>query len=199
MIENKREGESRDRCEWANGNELLRKYHDEEWGVPVHDDRKHFEFLMLESAQSGLSWLTILKRREGYRKAYDGFDPEKIAGYGPDRIELLLRDPGIIRNRRKIEASVVNAAKFLEIQKEFGSFDAYIWGFVNGKPVVNSYGSIAEVPAVSPLSDAVAKDLKKRGFRFLGSVTVYAHLQAAGIVDDHVDSCFRKSRPLSEA
>lgn len=188
-----------DRCEWANGNELLRKYHDEEWGVPVHDDRKHFEFLMLESAQAGLSWLTILKRREGYRKAYDGFDPEKIAGYGPDRIERLLRDPGIIRNRKKIEASVVNAAKFLEIQREFGSFDAYIWGFVHGKPVVNSYKSITEVPAVSPLSDAVAKDLKKRGFRFLGSVTVYAHLQAAGIVDDHVDSCFRKSRPLSEA
>lgn len=180
------------RCEWANGSELLKKYHDEEWGVPVHDDGKHFEFLVLESAQAGLSWLTILKKRENYRKAYDGFDPEKVAGYGRDKIERLLCDPGIIRNRKKIEASVVNANQFLEIRREFGSFDAYIWDFVHGKPVVNSYGSISEIPAVSPLSDAVAKDLKKRGFRFLGSLTVYAYLQAAGVVNDHVDSCFRK-------
>ena len=182
-----------ERCDWANSCELLKKYHDEEWGVPVHDDKKHFEFLLLESAQCGLSWLTILKRREFYRTVYDGFDPAKIAGYGSEKVESLLKDPGIIRNRKKVEASVVNASKFLEIQKEFGSFDSYLWGFVHGKPIVNSRRSLSEIPAVSPLSDAVAEDLRKRGFRFLGSVTVYAHLQAVGIVNDHVDSCFRKN------
>jgi 3-methyladenine DNA glycosylase len=168
------------------------QYHDEEWGVPVHDDRKQFEFIVLESAQSGLSWLTILRKRENYRAAYDNFEPQKVAEYDDRKIGELLLNPGIIRNRRKIEASITNARKFLEIQKAFGSFDSYIWGFVNGQPVMNSYQAISEIPATSALSDEISKDLKQRGFRFLGSVTVYAHLQATGIVNDHVDSCFRK-------
>ncbi len=180
------------RCDWCKSDELYTKYHDEEWGVPVHDDRKHFEFLVLESAQSGLSWLTVLRKRENYRLAYDNFDPEKVARYDDKKIDELLSNSGIIRNRKKIEASIVNAGKFLEIQKEFGSFDNYIWRFVNGEPVINSYQSISEIPATSALSDEISKDLKKRGFHFLGSVTVYAHIQAIGIVNDHIDSCFRK-------
>lgn len=180
------------RCGWCTSDELYTKYHDEEWGVPVHDDRKHFEFLLLESAQAGLSWLTILRKRENYRLAYDNFDPEKVAKYDEQKISELLSNPGIIRNRRKIESSIINANKFLEIQREFGSFDNYIWKFVNGKPVVNSCQTIAEIPATSALSDEVSKDLKRRGFHFLGSVTVYAHLQATGIINDHIDSCFRK-------
>jgi DNA-3-methyladenine glycosylase I len=180
------------RCDWCKSDELYIKYHDQEWGVPVHDDRKQFEFLVLESAQSGLSWLTILRKRENYRLAYDDFDPEKIALYDAKKIEELLSNSGIIRNRRKIEASVINACKFLEIQKEFGSFDRYIWGFVNRRPVMNHYQSISEIPATSDLSDEISKDLKQRGFRFLGSITVYSHMQATGIVNDHVDSCFRK-------
>ena len=180
------------RCGWCTSDELYTKYHDEEWGVPVHDDRKHFEFLLLESAQAGLSWLTILRKRENYRLAYDNFDPEKVAKYGEQKINELLANPGIIRNRRKIESSIINANKFLEIQREFGSFDNYIWKFVNGKPVVNSFQTLAEIPATSALSDEVSKDLKRRGFHFLGSVTVYAHLQATGIINDHIDSCFRK-------
>lgn len=183
-----------DRCDWCQSDDLYTKYHDEEWGVPVHDDRKQFEFLVLESAQSGLSWITILKKRENYRLAYDNFEPGIVALYDDKKIDELLSNPGIVRNRRKIEASVNNARRFLEIQKTFGSFDRYIWGFVNNKPIVNSWGNSSEVPATSPLSDAVSKDLKQRGFRFLGSVTVYAHLQATGIVDDHINSCFKKTK-----
>lgn len=181
-----------ERCEWCLSDPIYVKYHDEEWGTPVHEDRKHFEFLLLESAQSGLSWITILRKRENYRKAYDGFNAEKIASYGEDKVEALLNDAGIIRNRRKIESSVNNAHRFLEVQSEFGSFDRYIWRFVDGSPVVNHYDSISQVPATSGLSDEVSRDLKNRGFRHLGSITVYSHLQAVGIIDDHTDSCFRK-------
>lgn len=181
------------RCSWCGTDPLYIKYHDEEWGTPVHDDMKHFEFLVLESAQSGLSWITILRKRENYRTAYDGFDPEKVAAYTGDKINELLNNPGIIRNRMKIEASINNARKFLEIQKEFGSFDRYIWGFVDYQPIVNSYKEISEIPATSELSDRISRDLKARGFKFLGSVTVYSHIQAIGIVNDHVDSCFRKN------
>ena len=183
-----------ERCGWCGSDELYVRYHDEEWGVPVHDDRKHFEFLVLESAQAGLSWLTILRRRENYRRAYGNFDPEIVAGDGPDQIETLLADPGIIRNRRKIGASVSNARCFLDIRREFGSFDRYIWGFVDGRPVNVSRPTLADVPARTELSDRVSADLKKRGFRFFGTVIVYAHLQATGIVNDHLDSCFRKTQ-----
>lgn len=181
------------RCSWCESDDLYMKYHDEEWGVPVHDDRKQFEFLVLESAQSGLSWLTILKRRENYRLAYDNFEPEKVARYDSKKIDELLSNPGIIRNRRKIEASINNARRFLDVQREFGSFDKYIWEFVHDQPIINSYQDISGIPATSPLSDTISKDLKQRGFSFLGSVTVYAHMQATGIVNDHIDSCFRKA------
>jgi DNA-3-methyladenine glycosylase I len=167
------------------------KYHDAEWGVPVFDDRKHFEFLVLESAQAGLSWITILKKRENYRKAYDGFDPAKVARYGLEKKEKLLADAGIVRNRLKIEASITNAQKFLEIQKEFGGFSNYIWGFTNGKPVVGKWKSLEELPVKTELSDTISLDLKKRGFKFLGSIIIYSHLQATGIVNDHIVSCFR--------
>ena len=180
------------RWEWCGTDELYMRYHDEEWGVPVHDDNKHFEFLVLESAQAGLSWYTILKKRENYRKAYDGFDPNKVAAYDAAKVSALLEDAGIVRNRKKIEASITNAQVFLAIQREFGSFDNYIWGFVGGHPVVTDYASIRDVPATTPLSDAVSKDLKKRGMRFFGSTIVYAHLQATGIVNDHTNDCFRK-------
>lgn len=180
------------RCEWCLGDPIYIKYHDEEWGVPVHDDRKQFEFLVLESAQAGLSWLTVLKKRENYRLAYDNFDPEKVARYDAEKVEELLLNPGIIRNRRKIEASVNNACRFLAVQKEFGSFDRYLWKFTNGAPVINNRNSVADLPATSPLSDEISADLKRRGFRFLGSTIVYAHLQATGIVNDHIDSCFCK-------
>lgn len=182
-----------DRCPWCGTDALYVKYHDEEWGVPVHNDRKHFEFLVLESAQSGLSWLTILRKRENYLAAYDGFDPEKVAEYGEDKIQQLLGNPGIIRNRKKIEASINNAKRFLDIQREFGSFNSYIWGFVDSKPINKSYITIAEVPATSELSDRISKDLKSRGFKFLGSTTVYSHIQAVGLVNDHIDTCFRKN------
>jgi DNA-3-methyladenine glycosylase I len=166
-------------------------YHDTEWGVPVWDDRKHFEFLVLESAQAGLSWLTILKKRENYRKAYDGFDPEKAARYNERKKERLLADAGIVRNRLKIEASITNARQFLEIQKEYGSFSAYIWGFTGGKPVTGAWKTLEELPAATALSDTVAADMKKRGFRFLGSTIMYSHLQATGLVNDHLTGCFR--------
>lgn len=179
------------RCPWCGKDELYIKYHDEEWGVPVHEDRKHFEFLVLESAQAGLNWLTILRKRENYREAYDGFDPVKVAEYDEEKILELLNNPGIIRNRRKIEASINNAKKFLKIQKEFGSFDNYIWGFVDNKPVENHWKNISEVPATSELSDEVSKDFKARGFKFLGSTIVYAHLQATGLINDHLTTCFR--------
>jgi DNA-3-methyladenine glycosylase I len=179
------------RCEWCEGSDLYREYHDTEWGYPVHDDRKHFEFLVLESAQAGLSWITILKKRENYRRAYDGFDPVKVARYSEKKKAALLENPGIVRNRLKIEASISNAIHFLEIQKEFGSFSDYIWGFVKGKPVNGKRKTLAEIPATTELSDIISKDLKKRGFKFLGSTIMYAHLQATGIVNDHLTSCFR--------
>lgn len=181
------------RCSWCESDDLYRRYHDEEWGVPVHDDRKHFEFLLLESAQAGLSWLTILRKREAYRKAFDGFDPEKIAAYGEEKLRELMDNPGIVRNRLKIGSAVVNAQRFLEIRREFGSFDRYIWGFVGGKPVVGHYDSLDEIPARTELSDRVSGDLKKRGFKFVGTVIVYSHLQATGLVNDHIDACFRKN------
>ena len=179
------------RCSWCEGNDLYVDYHDKEWGVPVYDDNKQFEFLVLESAQAGLSWLTILKRRENYRKAYDNFDPIKVANYGDKKIKALLNNEGIIRNKLKIAASVSNAKLFLDIQDEFGSFSDYLWGFVDNKQVVNKWKSLSEVPANTKLSDAITKDLKGRGFKFMGSTIMYAHLQAAGIVNDHVVDCFR--------
>lgn len=182
---------SMNRCPWCGTNELYVKYHDEEWGVPVHNDRKHFEFLVLESAQAGLNWLTVLKKRENYRVAYDNFEPSKVAEYDENKIEDLMQNEGIIRNRKKIEASINNAKLFLKIQKEFGSFDKYIWSFVNNKPVVNHIEDISKVPATSELSDKVSLDLKKKGFKFLGSTIIYSHLQATGVINDHLISCFR--------
>ena len=180
------------RCEWVkNTFEAYVKYHDEEWGVPVHDDRLHFEFLILEGAQAGLSWATILKRRNGYRKAFAGFDPVKVAEFDEREIENLLQDPGIIRNKLKVNGAVTNARKFLEVQQEFGSFDDYIWSFVGGKPTVNSWKKMSEVPATSRESDLLSKDLKKRGFKFVGSTIMYAHMQACGLVNDHTVDCFR--------
>ena len=173
------------------GSELYQAYHDTEWGVPVHDDRKQFEFLILEGAQAGLSWSTILNKREGYRAAYDNFDPVKVAAYDEARVEELMSNPGIVRNQLKIRSSITNAQHFLEVQKEFGSFDVYIWGFVNHKPIINHYKNMSEVPATSPESDALSKDLKKRGFKFVGSTIIYAHMQAIGMVNDHLASCFR--------
>ncbi len=181
-----------ERCPWCGSDPLYVRYHDEEWGVPVHDDRLHFEFLTLESAQAGLSWLTILRRRENYRRAYAGFDPEAVARYGETEIGRLMADSGIIRNRRKIEASVSNARAFLAVQAQFGSFDRYIWHFVEGRPVVGRWQTVEEVPARTALADTVSADLRGRGFRFLGPVIVYAHLQATGLVNDHLESCFRR-------
>ena len=179
------------RCAWAGTDPLYVAYHDEEWGVPLHDDRKLFEMLILEGAQAGLSWITILRRREGYRRAFDGFDPGVVAGYGEEKIAELLDDTGIIRNRQKVRSAVNNAQRFLELQAEFGSFDAYIWGFVDGTPIQNARKSMGDIPAKTPLSDAVSKDLVKRGFNFVGSTIVYAHMQATGMVNDHVVDCFR--------
>jgi DNA-3-methyladenine glycosylase I len=179
------------RCPWCGNDELYVKYHDEEWGVPVHDDRKHFEFLVLESAQAGLSWLTVLRKRENYRKAYDDFDANKVSEYDDAKVEELLQNAGIIRNRRKIEASINNAKRFLEIQTEFGSFDKYIWNFVDNNVVKNHWNDVKEVPATSELSDKVSKDLINRGFKFLGSTIIYAHLQATGLINDHLVSCFK--------
>ena len=169
----------------------MEAYHDAEWGVPVHDDRTHFEFLVLEGAQAGLSWATVLKRREGYREAFAGFDPQKVARFTPGRVEKLLADPGIIRNRAKVAATVANARAFLAVQDEAGSFDAYIWGFVDGQPKVNRWRRIEQLPATSAESEALSKDLRRRGFRFVGPTIVYAHLQAAGLVNDHLVGCFR--------
>lgn len=183
--------DSKSRCPWCEGAELYRRYHDEEWGVPVHEDRKHFEFLVLESAQAGLSWSTILKKRENYRKAYRGFDPSVVAGFGPRDVQRLMNDAGIVRNRLKIESSVNNAGRFLEIQEEFSSFDTYLWGFVDGRPVVNRWKTLSEIPTNTELSDRISKDLKARGFRFVGSTILYAHLQAVGVVNDHITSCYR--------
>jgi len=179
-------------CEWAlAGNELYRKYHDGEWGVPVHDDRKQFEFLTLECAQAGLSWATILNKREGYRRAFADFDPEKVARFTPARIERILADSGVVRNRLKVAAAVNNARKFLEVQDEFDGFAKYIWQFVGGRPIHNAWRHMNEVPATTPESDALSKDLKQRGFKFVGSTIVYAHMQATGLVNDHLVGCFR--------
>lgn len=180
------------RCPWSEGvSPAYLEYHDTEWGVPVHDDRKQFEFLILEGAQAGLSWSTILHRRAGYRRAFADFDPQKVARLTPARIEKLLLDPGIIRNRLKVSAAVGNARAFLEVQAAFGSFDRYIWGFVDGRPVVNRWRRQSEVSATSAVSDALSKDMKKRGFRFVGSTILYAHLQATGLINDHLLGCFR--------
>ncbi len=181
----------KNRCEWCLGNNLYMEYHDKEWGVAVHDDQVHFEFLVLESAQAGLSWLTILKRREHYRRLYDNFDVEKVAKYDEKRIEMMLQDSGIIRNRKKIESSISNARYFLEIVAEFGSFDNYIWGFTEGKVIVNTLKNMSEMPANTELSDRITIDLKKRGFRFLGTTIMYAHLQSIGVINDHMLDCFR--------
>lgn len=182
------------RCPWPGKDELYIKYHDEEWGVPVRDDRKHFEFLVLESAQAGLSWLTVLRKRENYRDCYDNFNPAKVAKYDKKKINKLMQNAGIIRNRKKIEASVNNAKRFLEIVKEFGSFDKYIWSFVNYKPIVNKWKNISHIPAKTKISDEMSKDLKKRGFKFLGSTTIYAHMQAIGLINDHLISCGRYNK-----
>ena len=180
------------RCAWVTETDpLMLEYHDREWGVPVHDDRKHFEFLVLEAAQAGLSWSTVLKKREGYRRAFAEFDPEKVARFTARRMEKLISNPEIIRNRMKIEAAVRNARAFLRVQEEFGSFDSYCWGFVDGKPKVNRWKVMREIPATSPESDAFSKDLKRRGFNFVGSTIIYAHMQAVGMVNDHLVDCFR--------
>lgn len=178
-------------CEWPGTDALMRRYHDEEWGVPVHDDRRHFEFLILEGAQAGLSWRTILNRRAGYRKAYAGFDPARVAAFDRRDVRRVLADPGVIRNRLKVESSLRNARAFLEVQRRFGSFDAYIWRFVGGAPKRNRWRRISQLPATSPESDALSKDLKQRGFSFVGSTIVYAHMQATGLVNDHLVHCFR--------
>ena len=179
------------RCAWVTDNPLYIRYHDQEWGVPVHNDRRLFEFLILEGAQAGLSWLTILQKREGYRLALDGFDPLKIAHYSPARIEELLRNPGIVRNRLKLEATVANAKAFLKVQQEFESFDNYIWRFVNHTPIKNAWMTLADIPARCEISDAMSKDLKRRGFKFVGPTICYAFMQAVGMVNDHTVDCFR--------
>lgn len=179
------------RCTWCGDDPLYRDYHDREWGVPLHDDRALFEFLILEGAQAGLSWITILRKREDYRAAFDGFDAARVARYDANKIESLLQNPGIVRNRLKVSAAVTNAQKFLEVQDEFGSFDAFLWRFVDGKPKQNTWRSPAEIPASTPESDAMSKELKRRGFKFAGSTICYAHMQATGMVNDHVMDCFR--------
>ena len=179
------------RCTWSGSDPVYVEYHDKEWGFPVRDDRRQFEFLVLESAQAGLSWLTILKRRDGYRRLYEGFDPEKVVHFDEKRIQIMLQDTGIIRNRKKIESSINNARRFLEIQEQYGSFCNYFWGFTDGKQVVNYYNDMSEMSATTPLSDTKAKDMKGRGFQFLGSTTLYAHMQATGLINDHLVGCFR--------
>jgi len=180
------------RCQWSvNGDADYIRYHDEEWGVPVHDDRKHFEFLILEGAQAGLSWATVLRKRDNYRRHFADWDPEKVARFTQAKIEKMLLDPGIIRNRLKVESAVNNARRFLAVQEAFGSFDAYIWRFVDGKTRQNRWKTLKEVPATTAESDALSKDLKQRGFKFVGSTVLYAHMQAAGLVNDHTVDCFR--------
>jgi DNA-3-methyladenine glycosylase I len=186
-----------ERCSWCGSDPLYVEYHDREWGAPVHDERKHFEFLLLETQQAGLSWITILRKREAYRRAFAGFEPEKVARFTEARVEKLLLDPSIVRNRRKIEGAIKNARAFLAVEEEFGSFDRYLWRFVDGRPVVHSALSLAELPVTTPLSDSVSSDLKARGFAFVGSTTIYAHLQAVGLVNDHLMSCFRYKELVS--
>ncbi|MGW9684237.1 DNA-3-methyladenine glycosylase I [Flagellimonas sp. 2504JD1-5] len=182
---------SKHRCGWCEGDSLYEDYHDKEWGVPVKDDPTLFEFLILETFQAGLSWITVLKKRENFRKAFDNFDYKKIACYDQDKIDELLDNSGIIRNKLKINAAISNAKAFIEVQREFGSFSEYIWGFVDGKPIKNSLKNYKKGPATTPLSDAISKDLKKRGFKFVGSTVIYAQMQATGMVNDHEVSCFR--------
>jgi DNA-3-methyladenine glycosylase I len=179
------------RCPWPAQDQLYIKYHDKEWGLPIHNDKKLFEFLLLEGFQAGLSWRTILYKRQNFRKAFDNFDFNKVAKYDKRKINSLMKDAGIIRNQLKINATVTNAKAFLEVRKEFGTFDKYIWGFVNGKPIKNKFRSLKELPARTELSDLISEDLKKRGFKFVGSTIVYAHMQATGMVNDHLTSCFR--------
>jgi DNA-3-methyladenine glycosylase I len=180
------------RCKWAEGVNLAYiEYHDKEWGVPVYDDRMQFEFLILEGAQAGLSWSTVLNKRESYRKAFADFDPQKVARFTKKRVEKLLENPGIIRNRLKVESAITNAKAFLDVQQEFGSFSDYIWSFVDGTPIQNRFRTDSDIPATSPESDALSKDLKQRGFKFVGSTIIYAHLQATGLINDHVVGCFR--------
>lgn len=187
-------GSEKVRCSWCGTDPLYVKYHDEEWGVPVRDDKTLFEFLLLETFQAGLSWITILRKRENFRKAFDDFDYKKIANYKQPKIDSLLQNEGIIRNKLKVQSAVTNAQNFIEIQQEFGSFSSYIWGFVNGESIKNAYNSHSEIPANTELSDEISKDLKKRGFKFVGTTVVYAHLQATGMVNDHVTGCFRHSQ-----
>jgi DNA-3-methyladenine glycosylase I len=179
-------------CAWAGDDPLMRRYHDEEWGVPVHDDRRLFEFLTLEGAQAGLSWSTILRKRESYREAFAGFDPARVARFDARRRASLMKNPGIVRNRLKIESTVSNARAFLEVRKEFGSFESYAWRFVNGKPIQNRRKGLREIPTRTPESDAISIDLRKRGFRFVGSTIMYAFMQAVGMVNDHEVSCYRR-------
>ena len=179
------------RCAWSSNDKLYIRYHDKEWGVPVHNDKKLFEFLVLEGMQAGLSWLTILRKRNNFRMAFDNFDFNKVAKYDKKKINSLLKDQGIIRNKLKIEAAVTNAKAFIDLRKDFGTFDKYIWDFVNGKPVQNKFKSLKEIPAKTELSDKISKDLKERGFRFVGSTIIYAHMQATGMVNDHTIDCFR--------
>ncbi len=186
--------ENKTRCAWCEKDDLYRKYHDEEWGIPVYDDAKLFEFLILETFQAGLSWYTVLAKREHFRIAFDNFDYKKIVNYSEDKIEELLLNPGIIRNKLKVRATISNALAFMKVQEEFGSFSKYIWGFVNGKPIDNQLQSLKDVPATTPLSDAISKNLKKRGFKFVGSTVVYAHMQATGMVNDHIESCWTRQQ-----
>jgi DNA-3-methyladenine glycosylase I len=179
------------RCDWTGATELMQRYHDTEWGVPVHDDRKHFEFLILEGAQAGLSWETVLKKREGYRAAFAEFEPEAVARFDGERLESILQDPTIIRNRLKVQSAVINARLFLDVRRELGSFDAYIWSFVGGSPIQHRLSTIHEIMATSPESDALSKDLRKRGFKFVGSTIMYAYMQSVGMVNDHSVDCFR--------
>lgn len=183
----------KNRCAWANKDPLIIEYHDSEWGVPVHDDVRLFEFLVLEGAQAGLSWTTILRKRENYRRAFDGFDPARVAGYDGRKVEELLADRGIVRNRRKIESAIENARAFLAVQREFGSFDSYVWKFVGEKPIRNGWKELAEIPAETALSRQMSRELKKRGFRFVGPSICYAFMQAVGMVNDHTVDCFRYS------
>ena len=184
---------NKNRCKWCVDIPIYEAYHDQEWGVPVYDDQKLFEFLLLETFQAGLSWITILKKRENFRLAFDQFDYQKIALYNETKIQELLQDSGIIRNQLKVRSAVANAIAFMEVQEEFGSFSKYFWQFIDGKPIVNNPQHLKEVPATTPLSDTISKDLKKRGFKFVGSTVVYAHMQATGMVDDHVADCWKRT------
>lgn len=187
------------RCAWCGQDPLYLRYHDTEWGVPVHDDRRLFEFLVLEGAQAGLSWITILRRRESYGRAFEGFDPEIVAGYDEARVRLLLEDPGIIRNRRKVESAIRNARAFLKLQEEWGSFDAWSWNWVDGRPIQNTWRDQAELPASTPLSERMSRDLVRRGFNFVGPTIWYAHMQAVGLVNDHIVGCFRHAEVAAYA